>query len=194
MKWIKTLYQRVQSRSNQEAEALRRVQALGLKGASRSAAVLLREKLPEEHEFLRPWQVETLRVLQSRMCRPDGEDLPGPGQIGALDRSLRYLRHMPGDTREQMSQILALVEVGPLFLGPSRWRFTALRPEEQDVYIQGWADSSVPARRALFRALKSVCVMGYWSHPGTWGAIGYSVARNPGVPASLRASFEEEEA
>jgi hypothetical protein len=188
--WALDQWQRALDR---EADAARRFQALGLQGAARAATAMLGEQPARTLGELEAWQVEVLRAVQARMCSSDGEDLPSPQAVGALEATLGYVRWMPPEARQQIGDLLALVEAAPLVMGPARRRFTALTEAQQDEQLRAWEGSPLPARRAVFRGLKAVCVMGFWTQPKTWGALGYSVARNPGVPEGRRAAWEAQE-
>lgn len=190
--WLK----KVRRALDRESDVLRHAQALGLHGAARAACLRLGEPPMRSLGQLMPWQEATLEAAMERLCCPDAEDLPMPSQIDATARTLAWLRQTPPETQQRMGYLLALLEAGPSVMGPARHkkRFTALEPQEQDRYLEMWQRSSLPPQRAGLEALKAACCLGYWSHPRTWGPLGYSVARNPGVPPELRQRFEGEEA
>jgi hypothetical protein len=52
-------------------------------------------------------------------------------------------------------------------------RFTRLARADQEHYLRGWMQSSLGARRIVFRALKLLASLGYYGLPNTWNAIGY---------------------
>lgn len=170
------------------ADIVRKAQEIGIQGASRVGAALLREETRTDGE-LEDWQRSTFQHFQRRVCRSDADDLPSADEIDALGTSLRFMQQMPAVTRQKMSGLLVLLEVGPLILGPERVRFTDLDGELQDTYLRDWEVSRLAPQRAIFQALKSIAVMGYWTHPATWPVIGYSIEGNPGVPDHVKQSM-----
>ncbi len=191
MGWGRIIWDRVQQVVDREAAAIKRVQDVGLHGAARIAAGMLGERLPRARGELAPWQSRSLEALQSRLCRPDGDDLPTPEEAGAFEATRSYIEALPPDARDQLGFLIALVEVSPRVLGPERLRFTALSPSAQDEVLRAWAESALPPRRAVLGVLKGVCAVGYWSRPDTWAAIGYNPADNPGLPEALRQSLAQ---
>lgn len=167
------------------ADSVRHVQAIGLLQGGRLASRMLGERHPGSGDLL-PWQIRTLESLQSVICASDADDLPTPDECGALEATLSFLRGMPTPTVERMSALLALFEAAPLAMGPVRTRFSALEPAQQNAFLESWPDSRLPQQRAAFHAIKTMCMMGYWTRPSTWGPIGYDFNSNPGVPAHLK--------
>ena len=170
-----------------QADALRQAQTLGLLRAGQVAAKALKEPYPIAGD-IQPWQIRTLEAMQGRICEPDNASLPTPDECGALEATLRFVRSMPTSTVERMAALLSLFEAAPLVLGPNRTRFSLLPPAEQTAFLSRWPDSRIPAQRAAFHAIKTICMMGYWSRESTWSAIGYSIGKNPGVPERLRSA------
>jgi hypothetical protein len=160
------------------------LQARGLDQLSTLACRLLDEPPPRDGEWL-PWETRTLDAILDRMCAYTRPDLPRPDDTDALESTLDFVDTFPQGRRRQLRQLLAVVEAGPLVLAPAgeRERFSELSAEAADTYLRGWDESALPPRRAAFRALKSVCMMGYWSQPDTWDGIGYSLEDNPGLDA-----------
>ena len=75
--------------------------------------------------------------------------------------------------RADLVRLLHLLEHAlPLSAGVFS-RFTRASGEEQDLVLRSMEASSQPMLRGAFVALKSLCVMAYFSQPLTWGAIGY---------------------
>jgi hypothetical protein len=119
------------------------------------------------------------------MCAYDA-GLPRPADTLALESSIEFVETFPEGRRSQLRDLLAVFEAGPLLLRPEgqHARFTELDDEAADTYLTSWDESALPPRRAAFNALKSVCMIGYWSQPESWGPIGYSLEDNPGLDTS----------
>jgi len=167
----------------QKSDVLRKAQDLGIEGAARLATQLLDEEWHDGPAFM-PWQADTLDSLQKRLCR--GEGIPQTYEVDALEVTLRFVSNMPEATRRKMAGLLTLFEAGPYVLGPTRKRFSQLSGPHQDAYLRTWEAASLAPQRAIYHALKTIAVMGYWTQPATWPHIGYSLAQNPGLPEHLR--------
>jgi len=83
------------------------------------------------------------------------------------------LADLPPTTQNQARLMLRVVEHGTHLFDLKPRRFTRLSPAEQDAYLRGWMESSLGARRIVFRALKTLAALGYYAQPGSWQAIGY---------------------
>ena len=173
-------------------ELMRRIQMGGLVRTARLAANVVDEEPPRREE-MPIWIDEIFVTVGGRMCRYDDEQMPAPDECDALEAARDFLAGMPAETRLEFQSLLVLLEMSPYVFGPRRDRLTALRGEEQDIVLQGWEQSPLVPKRTGFRAVKSVIMMGYWSRPATWGAIGYSVADNPGVPQPQRDDWKRRE-
>jgi len=76
-------------------------------------------------------------------------------------------------SQRQARMMLRVVEHGTHLFDLKRRRFTRLSVADQDAYLRGWMESSLGARRVIFRALKTLAALGYYAQPATWDAIGY---------------------
>jgi hypothetical protein len=83
------------------------------------------------------------------------------------------LDELPPTSQRQARFMLRVVEHGTHLFDLKPKRFTRLSPPEQDAYLRGWMESSLGARRVIFRALKTLAALGYYAQPEAWGAIGY---------------------
>jgi len=83
------------------------------------------------------------------------------------------LEELPPTSQRQARLMLRVVEHGTHLFDLKPKRFTRLSPPEQDAYLRGWMESSLGARRVIFRALKTLAALGYYAQPQAWDAIGY---------------------
>lgn len=164
---------------------LRAAQNRGLAGAARLARWALDLPDVEPSENWAEWEYRSLSALLDCMCGYGGR-LPRPTDTPALESLLTFVETLPEGRRRQLRDLVALFEAGSLVLGPegSRERFSELDDAAAETYLRSWEESALPPRRAAFRALKSVCMMAYWSQRETWGPIGYSLEDNPGLDTS----------
>lgn len=161
---------------NHRDEAISFAQQVGLRRAAQASCALLGEEDPAPGE-LAGWQREVLASVLDRMCAYDGDDLPAPAQTDALEAAVGFTSTMPPSTRQKLFDLLSVFELGAAALGPQRERkrFTQMDTWAQDQYLAAWEASPIEPMRAGFHGLKSVCMMGYWTRPGTWPAISYGL-------------------
>jgi hypothetical protein len=76
-------------------------------------------------------------------------------------------------TRRQLRTILRVFEHGTHLFDLRRRRFTLLTPSQQRQSLDGWMNSSLGARRVVFRALKALVMQGYYQDDAAWAAVGY---------------------
>jgi len=85
----------------------------------------------------------------------------------------RLIAKMDRTVRRDIHWILRIFEHGTHFFDLKGKRFTRLTRDDQEAYLGGWMTSSLGARRIVFRALKLISALGYYTLPATWTAIGY---------------------
>lgn len=83
------------------------------------------------------------------------------------------LADLPPTSQNQARLMLRVVEHGTHLFDLRPKRFTRLAPAEQDAYLRGWMESSLGARRIVFRALKTLAALGYYAQSTAWEPIGY---------------------
>lgn len=124
-------------------------------------------------EALSPKEFLIVSALAARILRRDADDLPLPEEVDAALTIDALVSQLDEANRRDLLRLLhALEHALPLSVGvPSR--FTRASAEDQDAVLRAMSESSVGLLRGAFSALKSLCVMAYFSHPLSWGAIGY---------------------
>jgi hypothetical protein len=83
------------------------------------------------------------------------------------------LADLPATSQGQARLMFRVVEHGTHLFDLKSRRFTRLAPADQNAYLRGWMESSLGARRLIFRALKTLAALGYYARPESWDAIGY---------------------
>ena len=99
-----------------------------------------------------------------------GIDLPDQLGIdhllhGAVEQNLALVQH--NDPRADVPHEVEIV------LDLSFSRFTRMSDAEKDASLRAWTQSRLGVRRMGFMALRNLCLLGYYSQPATWQAIGY---------------------
>ena len=75
-----------------------------------------------------------------------------------------FVQQLPKTLRRQLRFGLHLFQWGPpLFIGKS-CRFTQLVPRDAVKYIESWAKSRFRIRRRLFRGLRDIAFLGFYSN------------------------------
>lgn len=142
-------------------------------GYSVPPAVSRRLRSLSEKEYL---IVEALcdRILRSDGAMPSPASVEAPLAIDAFVVSLEPL------DRRDLGRLLALVEHGLPFWAGKRDRFTRLSGGERDAVLQAMESANVLLLRGAFRAIKSLCALGYFADARVWGALDYD---GPLVPS-----------
>ena len=100
--------------------------------------------------------------------------------LGLSDESIdvaalvdRLVTPMTGTVKRDIHWMLRIFEHGTHLFDLKGKRFTRLARDDQENYLRGWMESSLGARRMVFRALKLLAALGYYGVPETWDTIGY---------------------
>ena len=83
------------------------------------------------------------------------------------------LADLPPTSQGQARLMLRVVEHGTHLFDLKPRRFTRLSPADQDAYLRGWMESTLGARRVIFRALKTLAALGYYAQTSSFAAVGY---------------------
>lgn len=86
----------------------------------------------------------------------------------------RLVVAMDRRVRRDIRWVLRIFEHGTHFFDLKGPRFTRLARSDQEEYLRGWMESSLGARRLVFRALKLLASLGYYGSDAHWERIGYA--------------------
>ena len=103
----------------------------------------------------------------------------------------RLVSSMTGTVKRDIHWMLRIFEHGTHPFDLQGKRFTGLARDDQEQYLRGWMESSLGARRMVFRALKLLASLGYYGLPDTWSTIGYDGPWLGRKPVERRFSFEK---
>lgn len=101
------------------------------------------------------------------------DDDTGDDAVDVAAEVDRLAARMGGSVRRDIRWMLRIFEHGTHLFDLKGKRFTRLARDDQERYLRGWMESSLGARRMVFRALKLLAALGYYGLPQTWDAIGY---------------------
>ena len=123
-------------------------------------------------KFFSPTEVEILTVLTERMVGNDSSDVwkePCGHEDSMPVYSLSvmtidaFVAGLPLNLQLQLRRALHLFQWCPsLFIGKIG-PFTRLSPHNAEAYIRSWAESRFALRRRLFRGLRDLMFLGYYS-------------------------------
>lgn len=85
----------------------------------------------------------------------------------------RMVGHMPPLLRKLFPLGLFAVEWGTLLFARTLRPFSRLARPDQERYLDGWMRSRFALRREMFKGVKAVCLMTYYSDRRVWAHIGY---------------------
>lgn len=74
-----------------------------------------------------------------------------------------FVQQLPKTLQRQLRFGLHLFQWGPLLFIGKLCRFTQLPPRDAVRYIDGWAKSRFQIRRRLFRGLRDIAFLGFYS-------------------------------
>ena len=106
--------------------------------------------------------------------------LGAPERIGSKAAQVDVAAHVDAivatwdpEAQRQLRTMLRVFEHGTYLFDLQGKRFTRLSAEQQDRYLEGWMNSTLGARRIVFRALKALVASGFYQDPRTWHRLGY---------------------
>lgn len=122
-------------------------------------------------------ELAVVRAIVEALLPADG-DLPSGLAVGVHQRIDEEVWSQPDPMRDDLKSAISLLEhLPPLYGWPHR--LTRLAPAEREAFLgHVLLHGPGPVVQAA-GALKQLCGLFYWGHPGTWGAIGYD---GPFVP------------
>jgi hypothetical protein len=116
-------------------------------------------------ELFTPKEARILAVLVTHMVGTYREkDFPPTNRVQISTVTIDgFVAKLSKGLQTQLKCALHLFEWGPmLFIGKPR-RFTRLLPYDAEGYIRSWAESRFGFRRRLFRGLRDMSFLGYYS-------------------------------
>ena len=115
-------------------------------------------------QFFSPTEVEILTILTERMVGTDFPDVKHSPTMTTIDT---FVAGLPLDLQAQLRRALHLFQWCPILFAGKLRPFTQLSPDDADTYIRSWAESRFGLRRRLFRGLRDLTFLGYYSQSST---------------------------
>lgn len=143
---------------------------------------------PEPPVPLRFFSAEEYAIFQAVARAILGLEEEGVDVAAEVDA---LVSRMSKSVRRDIHWMLRIFQHGTHLFDLKGKRFTGLARDDQEAYLRGWMQSSLGARRMVFRALKLLAALGYYGRADRWAEIGYEgpwLGRKPGEP---RFSYEK---
>ena len=115
-------------------------------------------------QFFSPTEAEILIVLTERMV---GTDIPNVERAPTVTAIDAFVAGLPLNLQVQLRRALHLFQWCPILFAGQLRPFTRLSPRDADIYIQSWAESRFALRRRLFRGLRDLTFLAYYSESAT---------------------------
>ena len=115
-------------------------------------------------KFFSPKEAEILTVLTERMVGADFADVTYSPTVRTIDD---FVAGLPLNLQVQLRRGLHLFQWCPVLFAGKLCSFTRLSPYDADIYIRSWAESRFGQRRRLFRGLRDLTFLGYYSQSST---------------------------
>ena len=115
-------------------------------------------------QFFSPTEAEILTILVERMVGTDCPDVEHPPTVTTIDA---FVARLPLNLQLQLRRALHLFQWCPILFARKLRPFTRLSPSDAEIYIQSWAESRFALRRRLFRGLRDLTFLGYYSQSST---------------------------
>ena len=127
-------------------------------------------------QFFSPPEAEILMVLTERMVGTDSHDTQQQPSARGTSTSYRpptvttidaFVAGLPANMQVRLRRALHLFQWCPILFVGKLGPLTQLSLHDADAYIQSWAASRFGLRRRLFRGLRDVTLLGYYSQSTT---------------------------
>jgi len=123
--------------------------------------------------FFNSREYATLNAAAQRLVGGEGTIGAGSDRIDVAAHVDTLVAQWDAEAQSQLRTMLRVFEHGTYLFDLQRKRFTRLSSAQQDQYLDGWMNSTLGARRIVFRALKALAAGGFYHDARTWPAIGY---------------------
>ncbi len=123
--------------------------------------------------FFNSREYAIMNVVGERLLNASGRIGPGAEQIDVAANVDAAVVGWEATAQRQLRTVLRVFEHGTYLFDLQRQRFTQLSAPQQDRYLQGWMNSTLGARRIVFRTLKCLAAVGFYQDPRTWRRLGY---------------------
>ena len=133
--------------------------------------------MPPELQFFSSKEGQVLGALVARMVSTGPDVVPVAPTDQVLATMDAYVVCLPSRLQGQLKRALRIFEWCPvLFIGKLR-PFSRMSPRDQDTYIRTWAESRLRVRRRVFRALRDLVFLAYYTQDTARESLGHRDSR-----------------
>ncbi len=118
-------------------------------------------------------ETEILTRIAERVCDTGDPSAPQPAGTATIATIDAFCGSLDPALTSQLPLALWLFEWGPFLFDWTFKPFTRMTEAERDESLRAWAGSRLAVRRQAFAAVRNLCLLGFYSQPETWRAIGY---------------------
>ena len=123
---------------------------------------------------LGPWSRRVVRAL-AEVVLPDGDGAPPVPLDEIVAFADSFVPYLPRLLRLLFPIGLMMLELGAFLIGPSLVPFSAMSLARRRRYVDGWVHARWRLRRDLIKAVKGLCLLGYYSDARVRARLGYAV-------------------
>jgi len=123
---------------------------------------------------LGPWSRRVVRAL-AEVVLPDGDGAPNVPLDEIVAFADSFVPYLPRLLRLLFPIGLMMLELGAFLIGPSLLPFSAMSLARRRRYVDGWVHARWRLRRDLIKAVKGLCLLGYYSDARVRARLGYAV-------------------
>jgi len=123
---------------------------------------------------LGPWSRRVVRAL-AEVVLPDGDGAPNVPLDEIVAFADSFVPYLPRLLRLLFPIGLMMLELGAFLIGPSLVPFSAMSLARRRRYVDGWVHARWRLRRDLIKAVKGLCLFGYYSDARVRARLGYAV-------------------
>lgn len=123
--------------------------------------------------FFNPTEYAIMNTVAERLLGAFGRIGASTGQVDVAAHVDALVVGWDAEAQSQLRTMLRVFEHGTYLFDLQRKRFTRLTAAQQDRYLDGWMNSTLGARRIVFRALKALAANGFYQDARVWRHLGY---------------------
>jgi hypothetical protein len=136
--------------------------------------------------FFNAREYVTLNMVAERLLGVPGGVGAGTNRVDVAAHVDALVAEWDAEAQGQLRTMLRVFEHGTYLFDLRRKRFTQLSIPQKDRYMAGWMNSTLGARRIVFRALKALAASGFYQDAHSWPPIGYEGPWLGRIDASAR--------
>ena len=127
-----------------------------------------------------------LAVLARALITEPPELVIHDKEASYLERCRTILAEFPRFNRILFVMLLYIFDRMTFLFGFGMARFVHLKPESQRLYTARWLHAKHDLVREVFKGIRGIAMISYFSHPDVWTYVGYDPKRHVSERIQLR--------